>query len=342
VADATRPIVLAVDDEPGILDAVRLELEDDFHILTATGGTQAMELIAHRHVDVILLDLRMPDMTGEDVLRRLSAGRARPPVIVMSAVREIATVVECVKLGATDYVTKPWESGEFGATIRRSLRGANGAPGVLLVSDDPAALVPLQLAVDSHVRVATTSIEAATASHFPALLLVLHAPNSSSLAALAGLPARFPGATVVWVSEDRSVSPELLALPNRLDLLLGRVQEALGNRVILPTELPRAVMASVQLMVNHCRDPLTLDEIAARVGVSEDHLSRLFRHTFGLPAAPYYTRLRIAVACRLLKDTNEKMDDVAHQVGYSGAAKLSRAFKEVMGIRPGKFRRSPL
>jgi DNA-binding response OmpR family regulator len=69
----------------------------------------------------------MPDMSGEDVLRRLSAGRARPPVIVMSAVREIATVVECIKLGATDYVTKPWESGEFGATIQRSLRGANGA-----------------------------------------------------------------------------------------------------------------------------------------------------------------------------------------------------------------------
>jgi AraC-like DNA-binding protein len=214
-------------------------------------------------------------------------------------------------------------------------------PGVLLVSDDPAALVPLQLALDSHVRVTTMSIQAATASHFPALLLVLHAPNPSSVAALAGLPVRFPGATVVWVSDDRSVSPELLALPNRLDLVLGRVREGLGNRVMLPAELPRPVMAAVQLMVSHCRDPLTLDEIAARVGVSEDHLSRLFRHTFGLAAAPYYTRLRIAVACRLLKDTDTKMDDVAHQVGDSGAANLSRAFKEVMGIRPGEFRRTP-
>ncbi|PYN29764.1 MAG: hypothetical protein DME01_29240 [Candidatus Rokuibacteriota bacterium] len=93
-------------------------------------------------------------------------------------------------------------------------------------------------------------------------------------------------------------------------------------------------------MVRYCRDPLTIDEIARTVGVSKDHLIRVFRETFGLTAGAYYIRLRIAVACRLLRDTDEKMDDVALQVGYSGAANLSRAFKEVIGIRPGEFRRS--
>jgi hypothetical protein len=76
---------------------------------------------------------------------------------------------------------------------------------------------------------------------------------------------------VVWVSDDRSVNRELLALPNRLDLVLGRVQEVLGDRVTLtlPERLPRAIMTAVNLMLSHCREPLTLDEIAARVGVSE-------------------------------------------------------------------------
>lgn len=95
-------------------------------------------------------------------------------------------------------------------------------------------------------------------------------------------------------------------------------------------------------MVGNCRDPLTIAEIARRVGVSQDHLIRLFREAFGMPAAAYYTRLRIAVACRLLRDTDGKMDDVAQQVGYSGAANLSRAFKAVTGVRPGEFRRSPI
>ena len=76
-------------------------------------------------------------------------------------------------------------------------------------------------------------------------------------------------------------------------------------------------MAAVELMVSHCQDPRTIHEIARAVGVSEDHLTRVFRETFGRPAAAYYTRLRIAVARRLLRETGEKMDAVAHQVGDS-------------------------
>jgi AraC family transcriptional regulator len=72
-------------------------------------------------------------------------------------------------------------------------------------------------------------------------------------------------------------------------------------------------MAAIEVMVSHCQDPLTIEEIARAVGVSEDHLSRVFRETFGRPAAAYYTRLRIAVACRLLRETVEKMESVAHR-----------------------------
>jgi transcriptional regulator GlxA family with amidase domain len=107
-----------------------------------------------------------------------------------------------------------------------------------------------------------------------------------------------------------------------------------------PHHLSRVLVAAVDLMMSHCRDPLTVDEVAHRIGVSQDHLIRIFRQAFGLPAATYYVRLRIAVACRLLSDTDARMHDVAHQVGYRGAANLSRAFKEVMGIRPGEYRRS--
>jgi AraC-like DNA-binding protein/CheY-like chemotaxis protein len=283
----------------------------------------------------------MPDMAGEDVLRRLSAAQSRPPVIVMSAVREVETVVECMKLGATDYVTKPWECGEFGAAIQRSLRGAAAEPGVLLVSDDPVALAPMQLALHSHVRVGIMSVAAATESRFPALIVVLHAPDPSYVAAVSGLRARFPSAEVFLVSDDPELTRELHAMPNRLDLLVRRVNRTLGDREHVRDQLPRAVVAAVEVMASHCAEPLTLAEIASRVGISEDHLGRLFRQTFGVTAASYYVRLRIAVACRLLRDTDQKMDDVAHRVGYSGAAKLSRAFKEVMGIRPGEFRRTP-
>jgi CheY-like chemotaxis protein/AraC-like DNA-binding protein len=338
VADSTRPTLLSVDDEQSILDLIRIEFEDDFDVVTATSGAEALDLLAHRHVDVVLLDLRMPDMEGEEVLRRLNAARAGPPVVVVSVVRQTETVVECMRLGAVDYVTKPWERDELRAAIRRSLRPARATPGVLLVSDDAAALVPVQLALQLYVRATAMSVAAALAASVSPLIVVLYAPDASKVPALSALSARFPGAAVVWVSNDTSINPGLVALPNRLDLVLDHVDKPLGDLVPARAHLSRALVSAVELMIGHCRDPLTVDDIARRVGVSEDHLIRIFRQAFGLPAATYYVRMRIAVACRLLSDTDEKMDDVARRVGYSGAANFSRAFNEVMGIRPSEYR----
>jgi len=343
---APRPTVLSVDDEAGIREAICLDLENDFDVVTAEGGPEALELLARHHVDAVLLDLRLGAMDGEEVLRRLPTTRPRPPVIVVTVVREPKTVVECIKLGAADYVTKPWERGELVTAIRRSLREVEAVPGVLLVSDDLAALVPVQLALESHVRVVTMSVAAAAESNFPALVMVLHLSNHAAISALGGLPGRFPRAAVIWVSDYASGPQDgdqgFLTPRNRLDLTLDRINKLLGDYTMPRRQLPGTVMAAVDVMVRHCSAPLTIAEIANEVGASDDHLTRVFREVFGLPAGSYYTRLRIAVACRLLQQTGEKMEDVASQVGYSGAANLSRAFKEVTGVRPGEFRRRQL
>lgn len=327
---ATRPTVLSVDDDEGVREAICLDLQDHFDVVTASSGREALDVLARRDVDVVLLDLRMPEMTGEEVLTRLRASRSQPPVVVMTVIDRPKTVVECMKLGAVDYVTKPWEHGEITATIQRILREAQAPPGVLLVSDDPAALVPVELALERHVRVRTMSVTAALASNFPAELVVVHAPDHPKASLSSKLTGRFPHAVPVWVRDEHS----------SLVKTLGDIRAHLTSLGTLRSQLPRAVVAAIDVMVPHCGDPLTIDEVARRVGVSEDHLIRMFRESFGLTAGAYYVRLRIAVACRLLRDTDEKMDEVALQVGYSGAANLSRAFKEVMGVRPGEFRRS--
>jgi len=320
---------------------MRLGLEEDFDVVTTTSGAEALDLLAHRHVDVVLLDLRMPEMRGEEVLRRLGPAQAHPPVIVVSVVRETESVVECMKLGAVDYVTKPWERGDLRTAIARSLRRAKTAPGVLLVSDDAVALVPVQLALYPYVRVTAMTVANALASNAPARVVVIHAPDASKVSELAALPERFPGASVVWVTDAPGMDQALAALPNRLDLVLDHVDRLLGDVVPARAHLSRPLLRAIELMAAHYQYPLTVDEIAGQVGVSEDHLIRIFRQAFGLPAATYYVRLRIAVACRLLTDTDDKMEDVAHRVGYSGAANFSRAFKEAMGVRPSEYRRSP-
>lgn len=288
---ATRPTVLSVDDDAGIRDAICLELEDHFDVATAASGREALDMLARQRVDVMLLDLRMPEMTGEEVLTRLRAARAHPPVIVMTVIDKLKTVVECIKLGAVDYVTKPWERGEVAATIQRILREAQASPGVLLVSDHPAALVPVALALEGSVRVRTMSVAAALASNFSAQVVVVHAPDDPKRSVISKLARRFPLAASVWVEDE----------PSNLVKTLSDLHAHLSGVDVPGGQLSRTVVTAIDVMVRHCDDPLTIDEIAQRVGVSKDHLIRVFRDFFGLTAGAYYVRLRIAVACRLFK-----------------------------------------
>lgn len=207
VATATRPTVLSVDDDAGIRDAIRLELENHFDVATAANGREALDVLARQHVDVVLLDLRMPKMTGEELLTTLRReARVQPPVIVTTVVDTLNTVVRCIKLGAADYVTKPWDPGELGGTIERVLRETQGPPGVLLVSDDPVALVPVALALERQVHVRTISVAEAVPSNFPAQVLVLHAPDRADRARLSELPGRFPHAAPIWAATRRRSS----------------------------------------------------------------------------------------------------------------------------------------
>src|SRR5215467_2004873 len=110
---------------------------------------------------------------------------------------------------------------ELTAAIRRSLRDVETLPGILLVSDDPAALVPVAIALEGRVRVRTMSVAAACASSFPAQVLVLQASDRSEAPALSRLSARFPRAAIVRVNQEPVKSPDLT--PDELRARLGNV-----------------------------------------------------------------------------------------------------------------------
>src|SRR5262249_57692145 len=100
---------------------------------------------------------------------------------------------------------------------------------------------------------------------------VVEAADASKVAALAAVPARFPGAAVVWVSNDPSIEPRLVALPNRLDLVLDHIDKLLGGLVPARAHLSRALVSAVELVIGHFRDPLTGDGIAPRGGGFRGH-----------------------------------------------------------------------
>jgi DNA-binding NtrC family response regulator len=103
------PRVLVVDDELGVRESLRMLLKNDCEVVTANGVDEGLRAIADAPPDLILLDLVMPGRSGFDLLSSVAEGDSPPPVVVLTATKTIATAVEAMKLGAADYVTKPFE-----------------------------------------------------------------------------------------------------------------------------------------------------------------------------------------------------------------------------------------
>lgn len=118
-----KPRVLVVEDTPTILAGVRDALEfEEYEVLTATNGADGLKLALDEDPDVIVLDVMMPKMDGYDVLRKLRENRIRGGVILLTAKKEEADKVKGLKLGADDYVTKPFSVIELVARVEAVLR----------------------------------------------------------------------------------------------------------------------------------------------------------------------------------------------------------------------------
>jgi DNA-binding NtrC family response regulator len=105
-----RPRLLVVDDDRAILTLVgTIALAEGFDVSTTVNGEDAMKQLRHRPADLVLLDLRMPGITGLDVLRAIREISPRCKVVLMTGFATIDSAVEAVKLGAIDYLTKPFD-----------------------------------------------------------------------------------------------------------------------------------------------------------------------------------------------------------------------------------------
>src|SRR5947209_17554746 len=116
-----RPVVLVVDDDHGVRESFRLILEDRYEVLEAADGRQALERLRASPVDLVLLDIRLPEMDGIEVLERMKAVDDGVEVILVTAVKTVRIAVDAMKLGAFHYLTTPFDEDELLSLIRRAL-----------------------------------------------------------------------------------------------------------------------------------------------------------------------------------------------------------------------------
>ena len=165
------PTILVIDDEESVCEFLSEVLEDaGYRVETATDGYRALELIAGRPPDAVLLDIRMPELDGLQVMERIQQLDAGLPVILMTAFGTTDMAIQAMKAGAFDYIIKPFNLDELVLTVKKAvtmkqlsneveaLRGGGRAPEQPTVETMIGQSPPMQQVYKTIGRVADSNV----------------------------------------------------------------------------------------------------------------------------------------------------------------------------------------
>lgn len=205
--------LLLVEDEDRVADFLRRGLSAEGWVVEhVSDGESALDRLRDHSFDVIVLDLMLPGISGQDVCRRLRARRNFTPILMLSALDELDERVAGLRMGADDYLTKPFEFDELlarlGALVRRERKfDTNGAQDVLTSGD---------IAFDTRSLIATVAGKPIdlTTKERDILKLMLSNPRT--------ILSRERIINTVWGTQDDP-------LTNVVDVYVGRLRKKLGK-----------------------------------------------------------------------------------------------------------------
>lgn len=371
-----RPIILVVEDDLGIHESFRVLLEDRYTVVGTLDGPTALTIMHSYTVDLVLLDLRLPGMDGIEVLRRMKATKPQMQVVIVTAVIDVRTAVETMKLGAFDYLTKPFSEEELlsvceRALSRRSDTSSSGAQRdqtplsgeargerVLLVGCVPGMLATLKLALDrfcvAHLAGNVTSALWQLANGPPQLLLVdASLPSAECSRLLHVMRSSYPDRRILLISSNDPTSAlraELVSFPR-----YENIEDPLRFRALLqeiftlisigraPGDLPFSMTLHITKAIcyigRHYAEAFTVKAMAHAIGVSEGYLGHLFSAELEMSVKQCVTRVRLEVAKQLLSDRSYTLEHIGEIAGFHDGPRLSHTFRRFTGLAPGDYRR---
>ena len=114
--------ILICDDEEGIRESLKLILGDHYELIAVDSGEQALHTLAHtKDIKVALVDIKMPKVSGLDVLQEIKSKHPKVKIIMVTGYRSVETAAEASRLGASGYIIKPFKAEEILTTVKRNL-----------------------------------------------------------------------------------------------------------------------------------------------------------------------------------------------------------------------------
>jgi DNA-binding NtrC family response regulator len=177
--------LLVVDDEPQMLIAINETLRrSGYSITTAGSGMEALRRLKEKYYQLVITDMRMPEVSGLDLLRKVKTLTPHTPVILLTAYGTIQNAVDAMREGAYDYLLKPFSSESLENIVRRALDSApkrNEKSSHAIITQDPKFSRTLEQASQAAVSTATVLIESesGTGKELLARMIHLKSPRSS-------------------------------------------------------------------------------------------------------------------------------------------------------------------
>src|SRR6185436_15399636 len=289
--------ILVVDDEPVVQDAVRWLLRaQGYDVDTVGNGEEALSRIAQHEFDVVVSDIKMPGLNGLDVLERSRALKPNLSVILMTGYASVETAIEALRLGATDYLRKPFELDDLTLSVERALRGHRppepararqlppAAPptGHPLVGESPAivavrehiarcALTPSNVLITGESGVGKELVAAAVHAASPQSERPFIAVNCGAIPETL-IESQLLGHVRGAFTSAMQANPGLFVAANHGTLFLDEIGElafplqvkllrVIENREVWPVGATRAVPLDVRIIASTNRD--LLREVAA-------------------------------------------------------------------------------
>ena len=225
----TTTTILVVDDEPRIRRVLELALGDlGYRVLLASSGDEARQRLRSEAADIALLDLQLPDISGLDLLAEIHAERAELPIILMTAYGTVETAVQAMKLGAFDYVVKPFSVDEIDALARRALGARRAAREIAYFREAEATSYEGIVAASPAMRGVLAAIEQVAAA--PSTVLITGETGVGKELVARAIHARSPRGGNLFVAVNCAAIPSELLEAELFGVTRGAFTGALADR----------------------------------------------------------------------------------------------------------------
>ncbi len=312
----------------------------------------------------IVLDVSGAPDQGWNVLKMLKANPATQgiPVLFYALSQDSGSVVEL------DYLTKPIELAELTRALDQHWLVSDAKHpqrAFLVVDDDPDTLEMHARIVQGHAatsrvlkaRNGLEALEILQHERVDLVLLDLMMPEMDGFAVLEAMRERQAtrDIPVIVVTGQTLTESEMARLNLGVTKVLGKglfsleetlahLDAALAHKRELSGEAQRLVRQAMAYIQEHYAEPISRQDLADHVGLSDDYLTSCFHKELGLTPVAYLNRYRVQQARQLLKNTHKSITEIAFEVGFSGSSYFSRIFHRETGMTPAAYRRviSPL